>query len=66
MLKIKTVFVNKSHEKINKCVVGVVDLGRLITGFDGTDLTPEERGKLGQELYEAAQEAGSNEGIYTV
>ena len=56
----------EANEKINKCVVGVVDLGRLITGFDGTDLTPEERGKLGQELYEAAQEAGSNEGIYTV
>jgi len=56
----------EANEKINKCVVGVVDLGRLVTGFDGKDLTPEQRGKLGQELYEAAQEAGSNEGIYTV
>jgi len=56
----------ESNEKINKCVVGVIDLGRLITGRDGRDLTPRERGQLGQELYEAAEEAGTHKGIYTV
>ena len=56
----------ESNEKINKCVVGVIDLGRLITGRDGRNLTPRERGQLGQELYEAAEEAGTHKGIYTV
>ena len=56
----------ESNEKINKCLVGVIDLGRLMTGRDGRDLTAQQRGELGQELYEAAQEAGSHKGIYTV
>jgi hypothetical protein len=56
----------EGNEKIRKCVVGVIDLGRLITGRDDLDLTPAERGKLGEELVKAAKELGTNEGIYTV
>lgn len=56
----------EGNEKIRKCVVGVIDLGRLITGRDNLGLTPEERGKLGDELVKAANELGTNEGIYTV
>lgn len=56
----------EGNEKIRKCVVGVIDLGRLVTGRDNLGLTPEERGKLGDELVKAAKELGTNEGIYTV
>jgi hypothetical protein len=56
----------EGNEKIRKCVVGVIDLGRLVTGRDNLGLTLAERGKLGDELVKAAKELGTNEGIYTV
>ena len=56
----------EGNEKIRKCVVGVIDLGRLVTGRDNLGLTPAERGKLGDELVKAAKELGTNEGIYTI